>query len=183
MRPRSALPQEAELEMMQMVLAGAGAAWSAAAIDSLVETILTPGPAIRMFGRSIAFTGPRAETIVLTLLGLSVGAILAVAGAWVGQTLRASSWRKELERRSEQRALEEAGLMAKNDLLTWRVEDLQRQADVLLVKRDELLDELSAVAARTTELRTKARRSRKTLERLSKELVVTPDLESLEDRS
>jgi hypothetical protein len=108
-----------------MVLAGAGAAWSAAAIDSLVETILTPGPAIRMFGRSIAFTGPRTETIVLTLLGLSVGAILAVTATWVGQTLGASTRRKELERRSEQRALVETGLVAKNDLLTWRVDDLQ----------------------------------------------------------
>jgi hypothetical protein len=175
--------QEADLEMMQMLLAAAGAAWSAVAIDSIVETILTPGSAVRMFGRSIAFTDPRGEVVVLTLLGVSVGAILAVAATWVWQTLRVSSWRKELERRNEQRVLEEAGMVAKNDLLTWRVEDLQRQADVLLVKRDELLDELSAVAARTTELRTKARRSRKTLERLSQELVVTPDLESLEDLS
>ena len=46
---------------MQMLLMAAGAAWSAVAIDSIVETILAPGSAVRLFGRSIAFTGPRAE--------------------------------------------------------------------------------------------------------------------------
>jgi hypothetical protein len=168
--------------MMQMVVAAAAAAWSGLAIETSLETILAPGSAIRAFGRSVAVTGPRGEAVVLTILGISVGAILSVVITWVVQTAKASTLRKELERRNEQRTIAEAGLAAKNDLLSWRVDDLQRQADTLLAKRDELLDELSEVAERTSELRTKARRSKETLARLSQELVVTPDLE-LEERS
>jgi gas vesicle protein len=164
--------------MMEMVRTAAGVAWSAAGIELLVETILTPGSAIRMFGRSIAFTGPRAETIVVTLIGASVGALLAVAATYIIQTLRSASLRDELERRNEQRALSDVGRAAKNDLLSWRVDDLQRQADALLARRDDLLGELADVADRTTDLRTKAQRSKETLARVS---AVAPALEALED--
>jgi hypothetical protein len=164
--------------MMEMVRTAAGVAWSAAGIELLVETILTPGSAIRMFGRSIAFTGPRAETIVVTLIGASVGALLAVAATDIIQTLRSASLRDELERRNEQSALSDVGRAAKNDLLSWRVDDLQRQADALLARRDDLLGELADVADRTTDLRTKAQRSKETLARVS---AVAPALEALED--
>jgi hypothetical protein len=164
--------------MMEMVRTAAGVAWSAAGIELLVETILTPGSAIRMFGRSIAFTGPRAETIVVTLIGASVGALLAVTATHIIQTIRSASLRDELERRNEQRALSDVRRAAKNDLLSWRVDDLQRQADALLARRDDLLVELSDVADGTTDLRTKAQRSKETLARLS---AVAPALEALED--
>jgi gas vesicle protein len=165
---------------MEMVIAAAGVAWSAVGIESLVETILTPGSAIRVFGRSIAFTGPRAEIIVMTLVGTSVGALVAVTATYIIQTIRSASLRDELERRNEQRALSDVALAAKNDLLSWRVDDLQRQADALLARRDDLLVDLSDVADRTTDLRTKAQRSKETLARLSPELAVAPALEALE---
>jgi hypothetical protein len=169
--------------MIQMLTGAWCVAWCGAAVDAIVETIFTPGSAIRAFGRSIALTGPRVEAATVALLGVSVGVIAAIGAIWVVDTLRAASLRKELERRDEQRSLAEAGLAAKNDLLSWRVEELQRQADELLTKRDVLVDELSGVTASTNELRTKAVRGKELLSRLTEELVVVPEPKPLEDPS
>jgi Skp family chaperone for outer membrane proteins len=169
--------------MFQMLSTAAAAAWCAVAGDAIVETIQAPGTAIRAFGRSIALTGARTELIVLTLLGLSVGVILAMAGTFLIGVVRTGSLRRELARRDEERRMAEAKIAAKNDLLAWRVDELQQQADTLLAKRDELMDELSEVSATTQELRTKAKRSRETLQRLSKELVVMPDLEQQQNEA
>jgi hypothetical protein len=163
--------------MIPMLSTALAAFWCAVAGDAIVETIQAPGTAIRAFGRSIAITGARTELIVLTALGVSVGVILAMAGAFVLGVIRSGSLRRELARRDEERRMAEAKLAAKNDLLAWRVDELQQQADALLAKRNDLMDELSEVSATTQELRTKARRSRETLQRLSKELVVMPDLD------
>jgi hypothetical protein len=142
-----------------------------------VETILTPGSAIRAFGRSVALTGPRTEVVSVVLLGVSVGAIAAIGVTGMIDARRAASLRRELERRGEERSVIEAGLAAKHDLLAWRVVELQVQADELLTKRDVLLDELSGVTSRTNELRTRAIRGEELLSQLSEDLVVIPEPE------
>jgi len=163
--------------MIQMLSTALAAAWCGLAGDAIVETIRTPGTAIRAFGRSIAVAGARTELIVVTLLGVTIGVILAMAGVFLIGVLQTGSLRRQLATRAEERQMAEARLAAKNDLLAWRVDELQQQADQLLAKREELKDELDEVSATTKELRTKAKRSRETLQRLSKELVVMPDLE------
>ena len=113
-------------------------------------------------------------------IGTGLGAASTAAVMSFVRAAHARSYREEIEQRREERSVEYAGLAAKNDLLAWRIDELQQQSDSLLEKRDELLEELSQVSAKTSELRTKARRSKETLARLSEQLVVLPELDDLD---
>ena len=126
---------------------------------------------------------PRTTALTLAVLGLSVGVFLTAILSSLVQGRRIRARRSALEQRNEQRSVELAGLAAKNDLLSWRINELQQQADELLVKRDELLDELGQVSAWTKELRTKARKSKETLSRLNQQLVVVPEVDPAIDES
>ena len=77
---------------------------------------------------------------------------------------------------TEERSLAHVGLLAKNDLLTWRIKELQAQADELLAKRDGLLDELGVLTTKTQQLRAEARHSKEMLAELTEQLVVMPEM-------
>ena len=152
------------------------AAWAAVAVDVIGESTLTEGPAIRAFGRPLAEPAPGAATLVLVLAGISLGAILALGIAAMVESFRAKALRAEVERRAEARSLAYVGLLAKNDLLTWRINELQEQADELLARRDGLLDELGLLTTKTQQLRAEARHSKEMLAELTEQLVVMPEM-------
>lgn len=112
-------------------------------------------------------------------IGAGFGIVVTVVLTTMVRSVRIRRYREELARRTEERSVELAGMAAKTDLLSWRITELQEQHDQLLAKRDEALGELSQVSHRTDELRTKARRSKETLARLSEQLVVLPELDDL----
>jgi hypothetical protein len=167
--------------MLSNVMAALAAAWGAVAVDVITESALTDGPVIRLFGRTAAEPAPRTATLLLVLAGISLGAIVMAGITTLLQNRRARAFGAEIHRRTEERALTYAGLVAKNDLLTWRINELQQHADELLAKRDKLLDELGRVSARTKELRAEARLSEETLAELTEQLVVMPELRSTPD--
>jgi hypothetical protein len=152
------------------------AAWAAVALDVVAESALTDGPSIRAFGRTVAEPAAGTASLVLILAGISLGAIAALGIAALVESFRAKALRAEIERRAEARSLEHVGLLAKNDLLTWRINELQEQADELLAKRDGLLDELGVLTSKTQQLRAEARHSKELLAQLSEQLVVMPEM-------
>lgn len=152
------------------------AAWAAIALDVVAESTLTHGPAIRAFGRTLAQPASGTRTLILVLAGVSLGAIATTGIAALVESLRAKALRAEIERRTEARSLAHVGLLAKNDLLTWRINELQEQADELLTKRDGLLDELGLLTTKTQQLRAEARHSKEMLAQLTEQLVVMPEM-------
>ena len=152
------------------------AAWAAVAVDVIAESTLADGPAIKAFGRTAAEPAPGTATLVLVLIGISLGAIVAIGLAALVEFFRAKALRAEIERRTEERSLAHVGLLAKNDLLTWRINELQEQADELLAKRDGLLDELGVLTTKTQQLRAEARHSKEMLAELTEQLVVMPEM-------
>lgn len=167
--------------MLLNLIAALAAAWAAVAVDVIAESALTDGPAIRVFGRTVAEPAQDTATLILVLAGISLGAIVMAGIAARVQYHKAKAFGAELQRRTEERSVAQAGLAARNDLLTWRITELQQQADELLAKRDKLLDELGRVSAKTQELRTEAERSKESLARLTEELTVVPELRSTPD--
>ena len=169
------------MKIFAILMAAIAVAWSALAADVIAETTRSGDSALTLFGRPLVETTPTVTALTLALLGLSVGVFLTAVFSSIIQGRRIRARRTELEQRNEQRSVELAGLAAKNDLLSWRINELQQQADELLVKRDELLDELGQVSAWTKELRTKARKSKETLSRLNQPLVVVPEVDPAVD--
>ena len=162
--------------MLPNLVTALAAAWAAVAVDVIAESTLTDGPAIKAFGRTVAEPAPGTATLVLVLIGISLGAIVAIGVVALVEFFRAKALRAEIERRTEERSLAHVGLLAKNDLLTWRINELQEQADELLAKRDGLLDELGVLTTKTQQLRAEARHSKEMLAELTEQLVVMPEM-------
>ncbi|MBI3648966.1 MAG: hypothetical protein HY240_09495 [Actinobacteria bacterium] len=169
--------------MVQMLIGAVSAAWTAFAIDAILETARTQGSAIWLFGRSIALVSPAGETAVLTLLGASVGVVLGFVASSAFQRLRARILRVAVQRRQEERSMLNAKLIAKNDLLAWRIDELEAQTDRLLARRAKLESDLTGVAVTTAELREKVRRGEEKPAELGEDLVVLPELDPLEEHN
>ena len=129
----------------------------------------------RRYLRSKLEPAPGTATLVLVLAGISLGAILALGIAALVESFRAKALRAEVERRAEARSLAYVGLLAKNDLLTWRINELQGQADELLAKRDGLLDELGVLTTKTSGF-ARRRGTAELLAGLTGQLVVMPEM-------
>ena len=103
--------------MLSNLTAALAAAWAAVTVDLITESALTEGPAIKLFGRTVAEPAPRTATLFLVLAGISVGAIAMAGIAALLQYRKATAFGAEIQRRTEERALTHAGLVAKNNLL------------------------------------------------------------------
>jgi hypothetical protein len=167
--------------MLSKLMAALAAAWAAVAVDLIAESSLADGAQIKVFGRAVAEPAPDIATLALVLAGVSIGVIVTAGIMAILQNRKAKALGKEIQRRSEERSLADAGLVAKNDLLSWRIDELQQQVDQLILKRDKMLDELSQIAAKTQQLRREARLSKETLAQLTEQPVVMPELRSTPD--
>jgi hypothetical protein len=158
------------------LLAAVATAWSALAADVVVESTLDTSDRLVLFGRTLAVTTPSIEVFGCVGLAMSV-AIIATAS--IGGAIRRrheTQLRGDVDRRWEEISMHNAGMEARNELLQWRLQDLQEQIDTLAVRRDELLADSSRDLDKARET-VRASRSREALRRLQHGVIALPDLE------
>jgi hypothetical protein len=141
---------------MGPTLAGSAVIWIGLAVDSIVESIRATSFSVRLVGASLFQTTATGEAVGLVLISLSVGVVatLLIRGL-MGSRLTAVV-RREVDRRWNEMSVKSAGAEARNELLMWRIEELQRQLRELMGKRDDMVEEMSRLEARSKHLRGEA---------------------------
>ena len=145
-------------------------------MDIIIESTRDAADRLVLFGRTIVATTSTIESFVCVGVGISVAVILT---AWVVGSIhrrRELQLRVAVDRRWEEISNWNAGMEARNELLEWRLQDLQEQIDTLIVRRDELLSDRARNpdAARDA---VRATRTRDSLRKLQHGVIALPDLE------
>jgi hypothetical protein len=156
------------------MLAALATAWTAFAVDIVIESTLDDANRLVLFGRTVIDTSATLEVFACVGLGMTVAVI---ATAWiVGSTRRRREvqLRADVDRRWEEISTRNAGMEARNDLLEWRHQDLQEQVNVLVARRDELLSDSHRDLAEAKQA-VRATRSRDALRQLQDGVVVLPE--------
>jgi hypothetical protein len=156
------------------LLAAVATAWTAIAVDIVIESTLDASHRLVLFARTVATTTSTIEVFVCVALGMSVAAIAAM---WIVGSLsrrREVQLRDEVDRRWEEISTFNAGMEARNELLEWRLQDLQEQIETLTARRDELLTDANRDLEDAKEA-VRASRSRESLRRLQHGVVVLPE--------
>ncbi len=165
--------------MVGFVTAALATAWSALALDVIVESTLDVTDRFVLFGRTIVATTATTEVFVCVSLGVSVAVI---ATAWIVGSVRGRrelQLRAAVDRRWEEISNWNAGMEARNELLEWRLQDLNEQVETMTARRDVLLAD-SSRDLEGTRAAVRASRSREALRQLQDGVIRLPDLE--EDR-
>lgn len=164
------------------MLGALATAWSAMAVDIVVESTLDDTDRFVLFGRTIVATTPAIEVFVCVGLGVSVAVI---ATTWIVGSIhrrRELQLRVAVDRRWEEISNWNAGMEARNELLEWRLQDLHDQIATLTVRRDELLaDENRDLADARDAVRSS--RNNDSLRQLRDGVVELPDLDERSERS
>jgi hypothetical protein len=158
------------------VLGALAAAWSAIAVDIVVESTLDDTDRFVLFGRTIVASTPAIEVFVCVGLGISVAVI---ATTWIVGSIhrrRELQLRVAVDRRWEEISNWNAGMEARNELLEWRLQDLQEQIDTLMQRRDQLLADTRRNPAEAREA-VRTTRARDSLRRLQHGVIELPDLD------
>jgi hypothetical protein len=163
------------------VLAALATAWSAVALDIVVESLLDKDNAIVMFGRSLVTTTATLETFVLVALGMSAAAIITGSIQSYRRRSDEIALRVEVDKRWEEISTQGAGVEARNELLEWRLQDLQEQVDALLVRRDALLAKQHGDVEEAKDM-VRSTRSRESLRQLRDGVIMLPELDPEEPR-
>ena len=166
--------------MVGFILAALATAWTTIAADAVVESTLDGQDRLLLFGRTMVLTGPTVEVFACVALGMSVAVVLT---AWIQGSVQwrhEVKMRAEVDRRWEEISTRNAGMEGRNELLEWRLHDLQEQVDALVARRDALLTDTQRDLEEAKEA-VRATRSRDSLRQLQDGMVVLPDLESDEE--
>jgi hypothetical protein len=162
------------------VLAALATAWTTIAADAVIESTLDAQNRLLLFGRTMALTSSTVEVFACVGLGMSVAVVIT---AWIQGSVQ---WRHEVKMRAEvnkrweEISTRNAGMEGRNELLEWRLQDLQEQVDTLVVRRDALLAETQQDLEQAKEA-VRATRSRDSLRQLQEGMVVLPELEPDEE--
>lgn len=160
--------------MIGFLLAALSTAWTAFAVDIAIESTLDDSNRLVLFGRTVVDTSSTLEVFACIGLAMSVAVIVT---AWIvgsSRRRREVQLRADVDQRWEEISTRNAGMEARNDLLEWRLQDLQEQIEVLVVKRDELLGHSQRDLEEAKEA-VRATRNRDTLRQLQDGVVVVPD--------
>ncbi len=169
--------------MFGLLWVSCAAAWTALVVDVVIESAPSGGSTIQVSGRAFAVSDPAHGIYLMAGLAASAALLLTAAlASWRGRR-RERRMAAELDERWEQLSIDHAGVEARQQLLEWRVGELQTQADVLAGKRDELLEEMASVRQRTARLREAAREHKRALASgpggtADGELTIVPDLDT-----
>lgn len=151
-----------------------------AAADLVLESPGSDEGSLVLFGSTIATVTGRSLTLLLCAVSATAALALVTAIARVRGRRLERRMAAELDDRWEELSQRHAGDMARYELLSWRIAELQTSLDQLLDKRDEAYEEMRRARQRTFELREKAERQRETLQELARmaenQLVAVPDL-------
>ena len=164
------------------MLAALATAWTAFAVDTVIESTLDDRNRLVLFGRTVIETSSSVEVFACVGLGMSVAAI---ATAWIvgsARRRRETQLRADVDDRWEEISTRNAGMEARNELLVWRLKDLQEQVNTLVARRDELLADSHRDLKEAKEA-VRATRSRDALRHLQEGVVVLPEVEPAEDGS
>ena len=156
------------------MLAALSTAWTAIAVDIVIESTLDDSNRLVLFGRTVIDTSATVEVFVCVVLGMTVAAIVT---AWlVGSARRKHEvqLRADVDARWEEISTRNAGMEARNELLEWRYQDLQEQVEVLVARRDELLSHSHRDLQEAKDA-VRSTRSRDALRHLQDGVIVLPD--------
>jgi hypothetical protein len=158
------------------LLAALGTAWTAFAVDIVIESTLSDSNRLILFGRTVVDTSATVEVFVCVVLGMTVAAI--VTGWLVGSSRRKRDvqLRADVDARWQEISTRNAGVEARNELLEWRYQDLQEQVDVLIARRDELLVHTHRDLAEAKDA-VRSTRNRDALRQLQDSVVVLPEVD------
>ncbi|MEP6477040.1 MAG: hypothetical protein ABJC60_07180 [Actinomycetota bacterium] len=162
--------------MVGFILAALATAWTTIAGDAVIESTLDASDRLVLFGRTMVLTSPTIEVFACVALGMSVAVVIT---AWIQGSVQ---WRHEVKMRAEvnkrweEISTRNAGMEGRNELLEWRLHDLQDQVDALAARRDALLSDTQRDLEEAKEA-VRATRSRDSLRHLQDSMVVLPDLE------
>lgn len=169
------------MSVLGILIAAFGTAWSVLATDVVIESGLAADGTLYLFGRSLATTNLWVEMLVLACMAFTVGIIIALT---VSAGRRAKRWRQlrtQVDGHYEEMSTKIAGMEARNELLEWRIPELQAQVAGLLEQRDELLEEMGRISERARALgEMNARRNQ---EQSSEQVVVLADAEKQDEIS
>jgi phage baseplate assembly protein gpV len=158
------------------LLAALSTAWTAFAVDIVIESTLDDSNRFVLFGRTVVDTSSTVEVFVCVGLGMTVAAI--VTGWLVGSSRRRREvqLRADVDTRWEEISTRNAGMEARNELLEWRYQDLQEQVEVLVARRDELLSHSHRDLQEAKDA-VRSTRSRDALRQLQDGTIVLPELD------
>lgn len=166
--------------MVGFILAALATAWTTIAADAVVESTLDSQDRLLLFGRTMVVTGPTVEVFACVGLGMSVAIVIT---AWIQGSVQwrhEVNMRAEVDKRWEEISTRNAGMEGRNELLEWRLLDLQEQVDALVVRRDALLTDTQRDLEEAKEA-VRATRSRESLRQLQDSMVVLPDVDPDEE--
>jgi hypothetical protein len=161
-------------------LAALATAWTTIAVDAVIESTLDAQNRLLLFGRTLVLTGPTVEVFACVGLGMSVAVVLT---AWIQGSVQwrhEVKMRAEVDKRWEEISTRNAGMEGRNELLEWRLHDLQEQVDALAARRDAMLADTQRDLEKAKE-EVRATRSRDSLRQLQDGMVVLPDLDPDEE--
>ena len=163
--------------MIGFLLAALGTAWTAFAVDIVIESTLDGANRLVLFGRTVIDTSSTVEVFACVGLGMTVAAI--VTGWLVGSSRRKrdAQLRADVDTRWEEISTRNAGVEARNELLEWRYQDLQEQVETLIARRDELLAHSHRDLAEAKDA-VRSTRSREVLRQLQDGVVVLPEIDA-----
>jgi hypothetical protein len=168
------------MPVVGFVLAALATAWCAVALDIVVESLLDPDNAIVMFGRTLVTTTATIETLVLVALGMSAAAVLTASIQSYRRRSDEIALRADVDRRWEEVSTRGAGIEARNELLEWRLNDLQEQVDALVLRRDALLAEQVGDGEDARDM-VRSTRTRESLRQLRDGVILLPESDTEEE--
>jgi uncharacterized protein with von Willebrand factor type A (vWA) domain len=162
---------------MGIIAIVAATLWTAAVVETIVESVRAFGAGIQIFGRTIITPGIRPSIFVLCGLAASAGLAWAAAVAYARGRRLERRMAADLDERYQEMTTRAAGDIARAELVSWRANELRGTLDDLVHQRDEILAEMDLARKRTEELRALADDYRRSLMELQERLVVLPDIE------
>jgi hypothetical protein len=153
------------------------AAWTAAVVDTIIESTRTSGGTIRFLGRTLIAPGIRPGILILCGLAASAGLAWTIAVAFARGRRMERRMAAELDTRYQEMTTKAAGDAARAGLLTWRIGELQASMNELVEKRDRVQSEMELAQRRTLELRALSDDYKRSLTDLQDRLITLPDIE------
>jgi hypothetical protein len=155
----------------------AATAWTAAVVQTIIESVRTFGGSIQFLGRTLIAPGIRPGIVILCGLAASAGLAWAAAVAYARGRRLKRRMAAELDARHQEMTTRAAGDAARTGLLTWRIGELRTSLDELIAKRDRAQADVELAQRRSEELRALSEDYKRSLTELQNRLIKLPDIE------
>lgn len=151
-------------------------AWTAAVVDTIIESTRTSDGAISFLGRTLIAPGIRPGILILCGLAASAGFAWTIVVAFTRSRREERRISAALDTQYQEVTTKAAGDAARAGLLTWRIGELQTEVNELAAKRDLARSEMELAQRRTSELRALEDDYKRSLTELQDRLITLPDI-------